>query len=118
MDGRQGSSSSFRTPQRRISSLKPANSTSQRVDIGLGRPRERAGESLSDEEQRDGCNPSSLSGNQIGIKQIYEQQVKLTSKIEEVLEGIHTPELRQKCAIPRELSAIVHDCYQKLSEDD
>lgn len=54
MDGRQGSSSSFRTPQRRISSLKPANSTSQRVDIGLGRPRERAGESLSDEEQRDG----------------------------------------------------------------
>ena len=27
MDGRQGSSSSFRTPQRRISSLIPANST-------------------------------------------------------------------------------------------
>ena len=62
--------------------------------------------------------------------------MKLASKIEEVLEGVKTPESRKKCAIPRELSvslfvisvcncnhaikiqAIVHDCYQKLSEDD
>ena len=54
MDGRQGSSSSFRTPQRRISSLIPANSTPQREDSGPRRSGERTGGSQSDEGQRDG----------------------------------------------------------------
>ena len=53
MDGRQGSSSSFRTPQHRTSSI-PGNSTPQREDSGPRRPGERAGENQSDEWQRDG----------------------------------------------------------------
>ena len=43
LDGRQGSSSSFRTPQRRTSSI-PGNSTPQGEDSGPRRPGERAGD--------------------------------------------------------------------------
>ena len=38
------------------------------------------------------------------IKEMYEQQLKLTSKVEEVLEGMKTSGSRQRCSIPRELS--------------
>ena len=56
--------------------------------------------------------------NQISVRGLYEQQSKLISKIDDVLEGLKTSSPKEKSTIPRTLSVssalnerLIHDVF-------
>ena len=48
--------------------------------------------------------------NQISVRGLYEQQSKLISKIEDVLEGLKTSSSREKPVVPRTLCVSFNFC--------